>query len=209
MPSQRRSVVVLGYANIVVKSLVNLVYTPTLLSFVRKADYGVHQSSSSFVFSVSLSLLSFGFSQAYVRSYTQMRAFGEGARGINGVYFVLCAVVSEADLLLGLALAASAGALFSASFTSDEVELATAVMSIMACSITVTLFKSVFDAYVLAHEEFDSGRAARCLPRRLCPSARTLCCARGSRSSVSRSPSSRSTWFRSLSSRAYAWVALR
>ncbi|MDN0069803.1 lipopolysaccharide biosynthesis protein [Collinsella ihumii] len=152
VPSQRRAGVVLGYANIIVKNLVNLVYTPMLLSFVGQADYGVYQTSSSFVF--SLSLLSFGFSQAYVRFYTQKRARGEDARGLNGVYLVLYAVASLAAFLLGLAFAASAGSLFSASFTPEEVELAAVVMSIMAGSIAVTLFNSVFDAYVLAHEEF-------------------------------------------------------
>ena len=51
MVSQRRAGVVLGYANIIVKNLVNLVYTPMLLSFVGQADYGVYQTSNSFVFS--------------------------------------------------------------------------------------------------------------------------------------------------------------
>lgn len=152
MPSQRHAGVILGYANIIVKNLVNLVYTPMLLSFVGQADYGVYQASNSFVF--SLSLLSFGFSQAYVRFYTQKRAHGEDVRGLNGVYLVLYTVVSAAAFLIGLGFAASAGTLFSTSFTPDEVELAGAVMSIMAGSIAVTLFNSVFDAYVLAHEEF-------------------------------------------------------
>lgn len=152
MPSQRRAGVILGYANIVVKNLVNLVYTPMLLSFVGQADYGVYQTSNSFVF--SLSLLSFGFSQAYVRFYTRKRARGEDVRVLNGVYLVLYSVVSAVAFLLGLGFAASAGTLFSASFTPDEVGLAQTVMSIMAGSIAVTLFNSVFDAYVLAHEEF-------------------------------------------------------
>ena len=152
VPSQRRAGVVLGYANIVVKNLVNLVYTPMLLSFVGQADYGVYQTSNSFVF--SLSLLSFGFSQAYVRFYTQKRTRGEDVRRLNGVYLVLYSVVSAVAFLFGIAFAASAGTLFSASFTPDEVGLARTVMSIMAGSIAVTLFNSVFDACILAHEQF-------------------------------------------------------
>lgn len=152
MSSQRRVGVVLGYVNIIVKNLVNLVYTPMLLSFVGKADYGVYQTSYSFVF--SLSLLSFGFSQAYVRFFIQKRAHGEDVRGLNSVYLVLYAAVSVAAFLFGLAFAASAGTLFSGSFTPEEVGLAQTVMSVMAGSIAVTLFNSVFDAYILAHEEF-------------------------------------------------------
>lgn len=154
MGSQRRSGVVLGYANIIVKNLVNLVYTPMLLSFVGQAEYGVYQTSYSFVF--SLTLLSFGFSQAYVRFYTQRRAHGseEDIGRLNGVYLILYTTVSAVALALGLAFAANAGTVFSVSFTSEQVGLARAIMSVMAGSIAVTLFNSVFDAYVLAHEEF-------------------------------------------------------
>ena len=41
MVSQRKAGAILGYANIIVKNLVNLVYTPMLLAFVGQADYGV------------------------------------------------------------------------------------------------------------------------------------------------------------------------
>ena len=68
MVSQRKTGAILGYANIIVKNLVNLVYTPMLLAFVGQADYGVYQTSNSFVF--SLTLLTFGFSEAYIRFYT-------------------------------------------------------------------------------------------------------------------------------------------
>ena len=36
MASQRKAGAILGYLNIIVKNLVNLVYTPMLLSFVRR-----------------------------------------------------------------------------------------------------------------------------------------------------------------------------
>lgn len=152
--SQRRAGVILGYANIIVKNLVNLVYTPMLLSFVGQADYGVYQSCNSFVF--SLTLLSFGFSQAYVRFYTQMMVSGteDDIRRLNGVYLVLYAVVSIGALSLGLAFAANAGAIFSAGFTPEQIKIAGASMSFMAVNIAVTLFNSVFDSYVLAREQF-------------------------------------------------------
>ena len=116
MPNQRRVGVILGYGNIIVKNLVNLVYTPMLLSFVGQADYGVYQSCNSFVF--SLTLLSFGFSQAYVRFYTQRKINGteEDIRRLNGVYLVLYAVVSATALALGLIFAAVAGIMVFLSF---------------------------------------------------------------------------------------------
>lgn len=154
MSLQRRAGVALGYANIIVKNLVNLLYTPMLLSFVGQADYGVYQSCNSFVF--SLTLLSFGFSQAYVRFYMQRKLHGvEGdIHRLNGVYLLLYAVVSVAALALGIAFAVNAGAIFSNGFTLEQVATAKVVIAVLSCSIAVTLFNSVFDANIMAHERF-------------------------------------------------------
>lgn len=154
MASQRKAGAVLGYANIIVKNLVNLVYTPMLLAFVGQADYGVFQTSNSFVF--SLSLLTFGFSEAYIRFYTQERAHGTEAdiRRLNGMYLVLYLCVCGVALALGLLFAANVSTLFSGSFTPGQVGLAGELMAIMAFSVACTLFSTVFDAYILAHEQF-------------------------------------------------------
>ena len=154
MASQRKAGAVLGYVNIIVKNLVNLVYTPMLLAFVGQADYGVFQTSNSFVF--SLSLLTFGFSQAYVRFYTLKRTRGteEDIKSLNGMYLMLYIGVCAIALALGLLFAANVDVFFSGSFTPDQVELAGQLMAIMAFSVTCTLFSTVFDAYILAHEQF-------------------------------------------------------
>ena len=154
MASQRKTGALLGYANIVVKNLVNLVYTPMLLVFVGQADYGVYQTANSFVF--SLTLLTFGFSEAYVRFYTQKRTRGdeEDIRALNGMYLILYVVVCCVALGLGLVFAANVGTFFSESFTPEQVGLAGKLMAIMACNVSLTLFSTVFDAYIVAHEQF-------------------------------------------------------
>lgn len=154
MASQRKVGAILGYANIIVKNLVNLVYTPMLLAFVGQADYGVFQTSNSFVF--SLSLLTFGFSDAYIRFYTQKKAKGtEGdIRQLNGMYLMLYVIICSVALALGLLFASHVETFFSGSFTPDQVGLAGELMAIMAFSVTCTLFSTIFDAYILAHEQF-------------------------------------------------------
>lgn len=154
MPNQRRIGIVLGYANILTKNLVNLIYTPMLLSFVGQADYGVYQSCNSFVF--SLTLLSFGFSQAYVRFYMLKKANGtkKEINRLNTVYLVLYSIISLVALILGLVFASNAGVIFSNGFTSDQITTASSAMSILTCSIAVSLFNSIFDAFVLARERF-------------------------------------------------------
>lgn len=154
MASQRKAGAILGYLNIIVKNLVNLVYTPMLLSFVGQADYGVYQTANSFVF--SLTLLTFGFSEAYVRFYTQKRANGtaDDIRALNGMYLVLYVGICAVALALGLLFAANVDYFFADSFTTAQVGLAGNLMAIMAVNVTCTLFSTVFDAYIVAHEQF-------------------------------------------------------
>lgn len=169
MLSQRKSGVVLGYVNIVAKNLINLIYTPMLLSFVGQAEYGVYQSSYSFVF--SLTVLSLGFSQAYVRFYAQKKLTGtdEGVCRLNGVYLVMYAIASFAALAIGLVLASSAGIFFSAGFTEEQKALASIVMAVMSVTIAVTLFNTVFDSYILALEEFRFQQACQLITALMTP----------------------------------------
>ncbi len=152
--SQRKVGAILGYANIIVKNLVNLVYTPMLLAFVGQADYGVFQTANSFVF--SLTLLTFGSSNAYIRFYTSKKEHGteEDVRNLNGIYLAIYIAISAVALALGLLLARNVGMFFSSSFTSEEVGLAGTLMTIMAVNVAATLLSTVFDAYVMAHEQF-------------------------------------------------------
>lgn len=125
-----------------------------LLHFVGQGDYGVYQSTYSFVF--SLTLLTFGFSEAYVRFYMQERAHGDenGVKQLNGMYLVLYIIVSLVALTLGFLFAVNANTIFSAGFTHEQVGLARVLISIMAVNIAVTLFSTVFDSYILAYERF-------------------------------------------------------
>ncbi|GJM56109.1 hypothetical protein ATOP_17640 [Granulimonas faecalis] len=154
MASQRKLGALLGYMNILIKNLVNLAYTPMLLAFVGSADYGVYQSANSFVF--ALSLLSFGFSGAYVKFYTSFEKNGtsDDIRRLNGMYLLVYAVVSLGAFVLGSGFALGAPAIFSDGFTQEQSELARSLMTVMSATIAVTLFSTVFDSYLLVHEEF-------------------------------------------------------
>lgn len=57
-------------------------------------------------------------------------------------------------LILGFLFAANVETFFSGSFTSGQVGLAGELMAIMAVNVSATLFSTVFDAYIIAHEQF-------------------------------------------------------
>lgn len=154
MINQRRVGAILGYANVLVKNIVYLLYTPLLLAFMGQGDYGVYETCYSFVY--SLQLLSFGFSGAYVRFYMLRSTTGDkdGIKRLNGMYFILYLAISFIAVLLGLGFSLFSNRIFAASFTTDEISLASKLMSIMTFNIATVLFTTVFDSFIIAHEKF-------------------------------------------------------
>lgn len=152
--SQRKSGAVLGYINIGLKNLVNLLYTPLLLHYLGQGDYGVFQMTNSVVF--SLTILSMGFYGAYVRFYSRLRAKSDdnGIRRLNGIYFTLYSVVAALAVIIGGILTINTQRIFSGGLTTSEIALCKDLMVIMVINVAVTFLSSPFDAYIVSHERF-------------------------------------------------------
>ena len=131
---------ILGYATVIVKNLVNLLYVPLLLHFLGQGDYGVFQMTNSVVF--ALTLLSAGFYGSYVRFYMQEKAHGtpEGIRRLNGMFLLVYVAVIALCLVGGMVLTLNVDALFSNGLTPSELVLARELMVIMTISVAVQLF---------------------------------------------------------------------
>lgn len=154
MRSQRKVGALLGYANIIAKNLVNIIYVPLLLHFIGQADYGVFQMTNSVVF--ALTLLSAGFYGSYVRFYMREKAQGNelGIRRLNGMFLLVYIVVALLCLIGGTALTINVRSFFSGGLTADELVLARELMGIMTVNVAVQLLSTPFDSYIVSHEKF-------------------------------------------------------
>lgn len=157
MPSQKKSGALLGYANIVLKNLVNLIYVPLLLHFLGQADYGVFQMTNSVVF--ALTILSAGFYGSYVRFYMRERArgcedTGSGIRKLNGMFLLVYLAVAILCIIGGIFMVIYVRNIFSGGLTPDEINLARVLLSIMIVNVAVTMISTPFDSYIVAHERF-------------------------------------------------------
>lgn len=154
MASQRKFGAVLGYANILVKNLVNLLYTPLLLHFLGQGNYGVFQMTNSVVF--ALTLLSAGFYGAYVRFYTMKKTHGteDDVRRLNGMFLLVYLTVALLCIMLGVALVGGVDSLFAKGLTTDEISLTRDLMGIMVINIVITLLSTPFDSFIVVHERF-------------------------------------------------------
>lgn len=157
MINQKKNGALLGYANILTKNLVNLIYVPILLHFLGQANYGVFQMTNSVVF--ALTLLSAGFYGSYVRFYMRERATGcgddgPGVRRLNGMFLLVYLLVAIVCLVGGMLMVINVHSSFSGGLTSDEIGLARILLIIMSANIAVTMVSTPFDSYIVAHERF-------------------------------------------------------
>ena len=154
MNGQRKTGALLGYANIIAKNLVNIIYVPLLLHFIGQADYGVFQMTNSVVF--ALTLLSAGFYGSYVRFYMREKTRDNelGIRRLNGMFLLVYAVVSSLCLIGGTALTINVRSFFSGGLTASELVLARELMGIMTVNVAIQLLSTPFDSYIVSHEKF-------------------------------------------------------
>lgn len=152
MFSQRKSGAALSYINIILKNLVTFMYTPFLLKYIGQGDYGLFQMTNSVI--TSLSLLSMGFSSAYVRFYIKYKTDNqyENVKKLNGMYLLLFCFISCLAIILGSILVLNVGNIFVLS--DRQVGLMKKLMAIMILNVALTFPSSVFDSNIIVNQQF-------------------------------------------------------
>src|SRR5699024_8347029 len=154
MGNQRKHGAVLSYINIIAKNLVTFLYVPFLLRFVGQANYGLFQMTNSVM--VSLSLLSMGFSSAYVKFYITYKVNKQydQLKKLNALYLILFGGISIVALIIGAILVINTGTIFGRSLNASEIRLTTYLMAIMVFDVAITFISSVFDSNITVNEQF-------------------------------------------------------
>lgn len=158
--NQKQKGVLLSYINLIAKNLVTFIYTPILLRMLGQSEYGLYQMANSVI--SSLTLLNMGFSSAYIRFYSQLnngRNSKKRVSELNGLYLILFLVISILAIFLGFILILNIHNLFHKSLNYSEIKTLKYLMILMIFNIAVTFPSSVFDSYIIAHEQFGFQRS--------------------------------------------------
>ena len=151
---QRKLGVVLSYISQVIQILSGVIYTPIMLRLLGQSEYGLYQLVYSTV--SYLSLLSFGFSSAYIRFYSRLKAKkdeDEIAR-LNGMFLSIFGLLSLVCILCGIVMISNIESLFGSGLTLLEYQKAKILMALMVFNLALTFPNSVFDSLTSAHERF-------------------------------------------------------
>lgn len=154
MLNQRKAGVLLSYLQIIIGTLVGLLYTPIMLRLLGQSSYGLYTLVLSVI--SYLSLLTCGFSGSYLRFYSRYKAQRNqtSIARLNGLFLIVFTVLGLIGLICGIILANNVGVIFKTGLTTEETQTARILMLILTVNIVLSFPASVFSSYVTAQEDF-------------------------------------------------------
>ncbi|MDU4892219.1 MAG: oligosaccharide flippase family protein [Clostridium sp.] len=146
--------IALSYISIMIKSVIELLYTPIMLRFLGQSEYGLYQLAYSTV--SYLSLLSLGFGSAYIRYYSKYQSKNEKENidKLNGLFMIVFIFIGIMSLIVGSVLVVNVDLLFGKSLSIAELNKSRILMAFLVINIALTFPSSVFQAYITAKEQF-------------------------------------------------------
>ncbi|MFI3163955.1 MAG: polysaccharide biosynthesis C-terminal domain-containing protein [Bacillota bacterium] len=145
---------ILAYMQIALSAIIALTYTPFMLSILGQSEYGLYNTVSSTI--SSLSILSLGFGSCYIRFFSRYKAENdvEGIKSFNGMFMLIFLVIGVVALGCGLFISNNLSIVFDQGLTSSEFETAKKLMVLLSVSLAITFPCSVFTSIITANERF-------------------------------------------------------
>lgn len=145
---------VLSYFQMGISILVQLIYTPLMIRFLGKNEYGLYNTVVSTI--SMLSLLSLGFNSGYIRYYSIYKAKNdkESIYKLNGLFLIIFCIIGFIGLACGLFLSFNLKLVFDEGLTQAEYVKARILMILLSVNLAISFPMSVFQNIISAHERF-------------------------------------------------------
>lgn len=152
--NQRKSGAVLSYISIVVSTLVQLLYTPFLVSKLGQSEYGLYSLVASII--GYLGVLDLGFGNAIVVHTAKYRALEdkESEKTLHGMFRIVYLGIGVLAALAGVLLSIFANNIFSESMSSEDVGKMRIMLLILSLNIFLTFAFSIYSSIITASEAF-------------------------------------------------------
>ena len=152
--NQKKAGVILSYASDIILIATTLLYTPIMLRLLGQSEYGLYQLVNSVV--SYLGLFSLGFTAAYVRYFSRVKAEGTEAdlARLNGMFMTVFLILAGIAALCGGVMVSNIRGIFGAGLTDREYRIARVLMLLMVFNISISFPDSVFKCIISAHERF-------------------------------------------------------
>ena len=151
---QRKIGAVLSYCSVILNVLVQLIYTPLLISKLGQSEYGLYSLVSSTI--SYLTILDLGFGSAIIVYTSKYRAakMYDAEKKLHGMFKLIYLIIAIIATLGGLILYLNVNNLFGETMTSMELQKAKIMMLILSLNLFITFSFSIYSSIVSAYEKF-------------------------------------------------------
>lgn len=151
---QRKIGAILSYVSIVTSTVVQLLYTPFLVSRLGQSEYGLYSLVSSII--GYLTILDLGFGNAIVVHTSKYRATGESEKEkkLHGMFRVVYLGIGIIAAIIGIIMALNSQALFGDSMSPEDVGKMKVMLLILSFNLFMTFTFSIYSSIITASESF-------------------------------------------------------
>lgn len=145
---------ILSYSQIAVGAVITLLYTPFMIRTLGQSEYGLYNTVSSVV--ASLSILSLGFGSCYVRFFSKYNAEGkkEDIDRLNGMFMTIFLIIGLIVFICGFYISNNLQLVFDQGLTKHELQTAKILMLLLTVNLSISFPASVFTSIITANEKF-------------------------------------------------------
>ncbi|MCR5601015.1 MAG: lipopolysaccharide biosynthesis protein [Ruminococcus sp.] len=154
-PKKQKQVgVILSYTALLLNTLIQLFYTPLMLDKLGKSEYGLYTLALSVT--GYLTLLSLGLTGTYNKFFAKVDAEKdeEGLKRLNGMFFVMFAVISATAVLVGIILSMNVSFIFKKNLTPEELQIGKTLVLVLTFNVALSLATTPYTSFINANERF-------------------------------------------------------
>lgn len=151
---QRKIGAMLSYVSIIASTLVQLLYTPLLISKLGQSEYGLYSLINSVI--GYLTVLDLGFGNAiivYTAKYRATKKYDEEKK-LHGMFKRIFSIIGMVAACIGLVLFLNVDNLFGKTMTATELSEAKIMMLILSFNLFITFQFSIYSSIISAYEKF-------------------------------------------------------
>lgn len=152
--SQIKSGVILNYVNILVGSLVPMLYTPIMLRLLGQSEYGLYKLSTTFT--SYLALVAFGIGSAvnrYLIKADQEKGKAEEERYF-GLFLTIYRVIAIISFVVGMVFMLTVKIWYGKSLSPEEIKTMKTIVFILVCNVSINFIVTPYISIITAHQKY-------------------------------------------------------
>lgn len=152
--NQRKNGAILSYVSIGINILIQLLYTPFLITKIGQSEYGLYSLIASII--GYLTVLDLGFGNAIIVYTSKYKAQNkiEAEKKLHGMFRIVFSILGVIVGLIGIILFFCTEFLFGSTMTPLELHKTKIMMLIVAFNLFITFQFNIYSSIITAYEKF-------------------------------------------------------